>query len=355
MLKLIKRNLIDNRPYRLRVMLKGGRILLKARLFKKPTLKYVDVAIDYRCNMKCEHCFAIYKLKDDTRPQLTIKEFRQFAGQIQAMGCVHVNLQGGEPLIIPNLEDYIKAFNPARCHVSVTTNGFFFNEEWAVKLKTAGAAQLVFSMDSMDADAHDRFRRCRGAHQRVLDAIKLARKHQFYTTVNVTVSSKSLRSPGQHDLFDWLEKHHIPYNPILACSVGGYETDRLLVTEQDAALVEGLCQNGIGQRDIHASLIKTGCAATLEQVYITPYGDVIPCPFIQISLGNIRETPIQKIWATAVQEGLHGHYHGKCWVAQETGFVKALTRGTAPYHTLPIHHTVPHGHNILRPFWGQES
>ncbi len=32
---------------------------------------------------------------------------------------------------------------------------------------------------------------------------------------------------------------------------------------------------------------KIGCPAGMEKIYITPYGDVIPCPFIHIGFGNI--------------------------------------------------------------------
>jgi radical SAM protein with 4Fe4S-binding SPASM domain len=31
-------------------------------------------------------------------------------------------------------------------------------------------------------------------------------------------------------------------------------------------------------------------------VYIKPNGDVWPCPFIEMSCGNVRETPFRRIW-----------------------------------------------------------
>jgi radical SAM protein with 4Fe4S-binding SPASM domain len=39
-----------------------------------------------------------------------------------------------------------------------------------------------------------------------------------------------------------------------------------------------------------------GCSAGRGFVYIKANGDVWPCPFVEVSCGNIKETPFWKIW-----------------------------------------------------------
>ena len=42
-----------------------------------------------------------------------------------------------------------------------------------------------------------------------------------------------------------------------------------------------------------------GCSAGRGFVYIKPNGDVWPCPYIEVSCGNVREKPFADIWRTA--------------------------------------------------------
>ena len=40
-----------------------------------------------------------------------------------------------------------------------------------------------------------------------------------------------------------------------------------------------------------------GCMAGRRWMHLTPAGDVIPCSYTPITFGNVRETPLKKIWA----------------------------------------------------------
>jgi len=48
-----------------------------------------------------------------------------------------------------------------------------------------------------------------------------------------------------------------------------------------------------------AETVFHGCSAGRGFVYIKPNGEVWPCPFIEVSCGNVRQTPFQTIWATS--------------------------------------------------------
>jgi len=61
-----------------RVILRGICLFFAAKILKRPVLKYMDIALDYSCNMKCEHCFAI-SLKGEGKKRLTIEQYRAIA------------------------------------------------------------------------------------------------------------------------------------------------------------------------------------------------------------------------------------------------------------------------------------
>jgi radical SAM protein with 4Fe4S-binding SPASM domain len=46
-----------------------------------------------------------------------------------------------------------------------------------------------------------------------------------------------------------------------------------------------------------AEMVFHGCSAGRGFVYIKPNGEVWPCPFIEVSCGNLRETPFSQIWS----------------------------------------------------------
>lgn len=352
MYKHIFRRLPLYRNTNYHVWMRGIYGLLRSRIFKKPSLKYMDVALDYSCNMNCAHCFA-KTLKGDREKKLSIEQYHKIAEDARSIGCLHFNLQGGEPLLMKNLPEYIKAFRPHLCHVSITTNGYLFSEEKALMLKKAGVKQIVFSLDSLDPKQHDDFRRLKGAYSRVIEGIMLAKRVQFSVSVNVTVSHQSLQSEEQRRLFDWLHKEKIPYNPILACPVGAWtgRTD-IMVSHKDVAFINSLRDKySFAQRDIHSSWVKEGCSAISETMYLTPYGDVLPCPFIHISVGNVHEEGIDKIWRRLMSENIYGQYYKKCWVAEDETFVNDLTCLYSKYDSLPISHNDPEGYRFLARYW----
>ena len=45
-----------------------------------------------------------------------------------------------------------------------------------------------------------------------------------------------------------------------------------------------------------ANYFKNGCPAGTEKLYITPYGDVMPCAVLQQSFGNIKNTSVKEIY-----------------------------------------------------------
>jgi radical SAM protein with 4Fe4S-binding SPASM domain len=62
-----------------------------------------------------------------------------------------------------------------------------------------------------------------------------------------------------------------------------------------------LKQNGIRSGPLLrlAETVFHGCSAGRGFVYIKPNGEVWPCPFIEISCGNIRQSSFSKIWREA--------------------------------------------------------
>ena len=293
-------------------------VYLKALILPVPPLRYIDFALDYRCNLKCKHCFAQGLI--NKKVKLTLSDYRRIACECRQLGVTQFSFQGGEPLLLPNLEKIIKIFQPQSSYIALTTNGTLLNEQKIKRLKSLGVDKISFSLDSGIAGEHDHFRGQKGvfvkAWQSMQDCLRLGMK----VTINTTVSHQNLRSPGIKKLFDYATANKIILNPIFAVPLGRWaKSKKVLLTISDRKYIKRLqSRSAYLKRDINSNYFKTGCSAVSEVLYIDPYGDVLPCPFLHIVLGNIKKESLKTIRDRALKNfSLFGRYHPLCFASED--------------------------------------
>lgn len=330
---MAKKSFFGDMHLKFKYGLKFNKPLFLWRLFKtyfgivflgKKPLKYIDFAIDYRCNLKCEHCFA-GKLTKPGAKQMSVEDYKRVAKEAMELGAIDFSFQGGEVFLYkPLLEKVIKAFKPKMNLISITTNATMIDRSMILKLKKLGVDHLNVSLDSGIAEEHDEFRGMKGTFKKATDAIDIALKNGMNITISTTVTHKSLYSEGFKKLVEFSKKRKILLNTIFAAPVGRWEKNKdVVLSEADVRYVNKLRKkNPLLRRDIDSNYIKWGCGAVKEVFYITPYGDVFPCPFIHISLGNVLKEPLKKIRKRALKIKCFDHYHKKCLATEDRDFMK---------------------------------
>jgi MoaA/NifB/PqqE/SkfB family radical SAM enzyme len=305
--------------------------------FGRKPLRTVDFAPSYACNMNCEHCFAKC-LEDPTKTPLTLAEYRSIADQAAALGAVHVAFQGGEPLLLKNLEQMIEALRPSRFIVSITTNGYLVTLDRLRELKRAGLDMLTVSIDSGIPAEHDSFRNCEQAHARATDAVMLAKKCGLGACVNTMVTHENIHSEGLRAIIDFCEQQAVKLNVILPAMAGKWRAaGDLALTESDLRCLEGLmAAHPFIRRDLDANYWRWGCGAVKEMLYINAYGDVLPCSFIHCSLGNVRNEPLRAIRERGLRVPEFQRYHHCCLPAEDSAFIQRRVAATFDKERLPI-------------------
>jgi MoaA/NifB/PqqE/SkfB family radical SAM enzyme len=72
--------------------------------------------------------------------------------------------------------------------------------------------------------------------------------------------------------------------------------------EEDLALFQKLLKIPHTRSDIIFNFRGfQGCPGGIERLYITAYGDVMMCPHVQISYGNVLEEPLEMIYKRMAQ------------------------------------------------------
>lgn len=290
---------------------------------KKKPLRYVDFAIGFVCNLKCEHCFAT-ALQNDSRRTITPVEYREVVKQAMQLGAVNFSFQGGEPLLYPELLEFIKNSYPQSNLISVTTNGTLLDEQKIILLKKAGVDILTVSLDSGIAEEHDNFRGVKGTFDKAINCIRLAIKNGINVTIGTVVSHKNIRSKGIIDLIELTHRLKVIMVFALAVPLGRWSCNEdVVLTEDDRAFLYDLIKKyPLVRTDFDANYIHQGCAAVKEILYLTPYGDVLGCPFLHFSLGNIFKENLKDIRDRALRNPYFDHYHHLCLAAEDREFMK---------------------------------
>ena len=306
--------------------------LFQTRVLRQIRLRYVDLALDFACNMHCEHCFATALKPDNTSKvhRMSIKDYRRVAKEAMAIGALNFSFQGGEPILIQNLSEYITTVSPRRNVISVTTNGSLLTAEKIRILKKQGVDILTISVDSAIPEEHDHFRNYPGAFDKAMKAIHEALSQGLHVTIGTTLSHDNLHSKGISDLVSFAEVNKIILCFAFATPIGNWaHHDDKLLTEDDVAWVRGMEKRYMYIRtDFEANLYSSGCGAVKEILYITPYGDVLPCPFIHISLGNVMKEPLGVIRNRALRVREFAHYAPKCLCAEDQYFIQKYIKST---------------------------
>jgi MoaA/NifB/PqqE/SkfB family radical SAM enzyme len=123
-----------------------------------------------QCNLYCEHCYrdAGARLEEE----LSTAEACKMIQEIKEAGFKIMIFSGGEPVMRPDIYELIAYASKIGLRAVMGTNATLISPDVAVKLKEAGIMAAAVSLDSLDADKHDRFRGLPQAFDMTIKGIK---------------------------------------------------------------------------------------------------------------------------------------------------------------------------------------
>lgn len=310
------------------LLLRMAKVAFYYTVLKKNVLWKASLSPINDCNLNCQHCFA-HNFKSTAqgkynKKELSTGEIISVIKECFSLGIFNFDLQGGEVLLHPDLEKIIKATEPSRSYISIVTNGILFNEDWAVKLKRWGVDEISFSLDSYIPEEHDSLRNKPEVFSKLMKAIQIAQKYKFQIVILTTVTHNTLRSEGVRQLHDFTLKNNFIHQLLIGIPVGKWlgRTD-ILINVDDHRYMKILAEKTKYRirRDMTPHFFRSGCPAVKESFYMTPYGDILPCPFIQISLGNIRDHFLKDIIERSLTIKEFRNYCPVCLIGQDESFI----------------------------------
>lgn len=251
----------------------------------------VFIAVNRRCPFNCWYCSA--DNTPDNEPLL--KDIERIILLVKNFGSSTIVFTGGEPLLRDDIDILIKRYSE-RLSFVILTSGYGLDAERARRLRSSGLFAISISLDHYDSKVNDKLRGREGAFDISLKAIKNARSAGLYTVVQ-TVVGRELLADGIGDFVEFVKKQGVDELFLLE----PLNTGRLFCAGQDVSFDDetqkklralhiqtAKAQNGL--KVIYSSYIedpgKFGCGAGTQHVYIDTNGELWPCNFLPISLGN---------------------------------------------------------------------
>ena len=308
------------------------------------------------CNLNCPHC---YRDAGKAAPdELTTSEAKTLLEQISAVGASFkpaptiMIFSGGEPLLREDIFELVEYAAKQGLRPVFGTNGTLLTRDIARRLKESGAAAMGISLDSTDAEKHDGFRGIPGAFDRTIEGMRNCReiglRFQIHTTIMdwnydeiENITDLAVESGGSaHHIFFLVPTGRAAHLASNIMKAGKYEQllERIMDKQREISIeLKPTCapqfmriakQKGMKMR------FTRGCIAGISYCLIGPTGDVQPCAYLDMKLGNVREIPFTEIWRNSpvFKELRTMNYRGACGICDYKDVCGGCRARAAYYH-----------------------
>jgi AdoMet-dependent heme synthase len=255
------------------------------------------------CNLKCSYCRAFASDKPDS-DELSTEEAKAFIKCIASLQPMLI-LSGGEPLLRPDIFQLARYATSLGLRVSLASNGTLITSEVVHQIRDSGISRVSISLDGTTADKHDQNRGIGSFHAAMKGVEELRNNVDFQ--VNFTITNKN--ESEVLSIFDLAEaKGAKALHFFFMVPTGrGQEVDLISAERQEDLLC--LIDRERMQRNLevqvtcapqYAHIAKSkrggGCLAGRNFVFISRSGDVFPCGYLPLLVGNIRKQKFTDIW-----------------------------------------------------------
>lgn len=285
--------------------------------------------ITHQCNLRCRHCSA--NAGNKSKDELTTKEALKTIDKLYSFGVNMIAFSGGEPLLRKDIFKLTKYASEKGIYVQIDTNGTLITKEKAREMKNSGIRYIRISLDSSSDKFHDSLRGSPGAFDKTIEGIKnVVGDFDVSTCTTITKSNykefeKIIGLSESLGVNRVLFDEFIPVGrakELLKYDLQPEEREEFLkslykkMKESRVDIVAAFCEitrvayqiDGCRKiaptyyvnfrgffKKIKAKFLS-GCPAGHLGLKISPNGDINPCSFLDMKIGNVLKDDLNDMW-----------------------------------------------------------
>jgi radical SAM protein with 4Fe4S-binding SPASM domain len=290
-----------------------------------------------KCNLRCKHCYA--NAGDNSgKSELSTSQAKQVIDKLSKASVPIIAFSGGEPLVRPDIFELIRYAKEQGIYVAVATNGTLITTDVAERLKELDVGFVQISLDGASSETHDEFRGIPGVYNRTLQGIKNCVQKGLFVNIATTATKMNYSEiPRIYSLAETLNVNWFMIYNFIPTGRGKFISNNDLSPVERETLLHDLW--GMLKKDSTVNVLSTapqfarvalesefgqnekiipthfsnpslsgrlvnladfigGCGCGRFYCAIRSNGDIEPCVFFPLKIGNIFEDDFQDLWVS---------------------------------------------------------
>lgn len=286
--------------------------------FEKIYIELSDI-----CGLNCGFCPSV----KGVRGAMSVEKFGITAKKVAGVGRIYTFHLLGDPLVLPNLKDFIKLANAHKMTLELTTSGFYMSEKNAqLLLESENIRQINLSLMAFLAQKKLNLNEYFAPILRFL-RLHLAQNSQSFVNLRLWNLGANFTPPFENNaIYSLLERE---FNTKIQKNAPKNRLENRIILHQS----ELFCWAGAGEKNTpKVPCVKGSCHALRKQIGILSDGTVVPCCMDTsgvMGLGNLFTQELSEILASkravAMKKGFErGEFTEK--LCQQCEFGRQKTR-----------------------------
>jgi len=309
----------------------------------------IRLAANMLCNFQCNHCCAehymdrhLLKLtgKKEERHQLDLNDIRELSRQADDFGLARFVLTGGEPLLMrnPSFDEIVEAIDSEKHYIITDTNGWFMDLEKAKHIKTIGVEKVQLSLDSSIETEHDAFRNKKGSFKRVMRAVDACLEAGLNLILSTCLVRDRVKTDEFLELCEFSQQRGIGLYVTYAKPVGNAKEHlEWVILKEDADYLRELEKKyNVFTHMTPSYGMHQGCITVKGIVTVTSTGEIVPCPYMDMSIGNYLKEPLKDILMKGMKNKWLGPHRPDCLIGEDFEFIKFHNDSVGDRKLLPV-------------------
>ena len=286
--------------------------------FEKIYIELSDI-----CGLNCGFCPSV----KGVRGAMSVEKFGIIAKKVAEKARIYTFHLLGDPLVLPNLKDFVKIANAHKMTLELTTSGFYMSEKnTQLLLESENIRQINLSLMAFLAQKKLNLNEYFAPILRFL-RLHLAQNSQSFVNLRLWNLEANFTPPPENNaIYSLLERE---FNTKIQKNAPKNRLENRIILHQS----ELFCWAGAGEKNApKVPCVKGSCHALRKQIGILSDGTVVPCCMDTsgvIGLGNLFTQELSEILANkravAMKKGFErGEFTEK--LCQQCEFGRQKTR-----------------------------
>ena len=310
---------------------------IEERLVAKATLANIPIGGTFEllplCNMNCDMCF-IRLNKDEMNSIGRLKsadEWLNIARQMKDEGTLFVLITGGEPLLYPEFKKLYKGLKELGMIITINTNGTLITEDIARMFGEDKPRRVNITLYGASNETYNKLCHSPKGFDQTIRGIELLLKYNIDIKLNGSIVPENQNEIQQlqdiadkYNLYMKMDTYMYPSSrershqfnqdsrlPAKIAAKKSIEIKRIQKTKDEFNTYKQFMLEhcNIDETKENSSL---NCRAGKSAFWITWYGDMTPCIFMNKPSINVFKEGFHKSWEYIVQESKNLHMPSKC-------------------------------------------